>query len=103
MTAPGLELIYRCMYSTISQLSNQTSADVARRAEAFPTHRVGLHLASAVRREAILAEKHEGPGSAKGSGKVQQRLCCLHQPRGCSTGGRQGQRLLTKSKPMSIY
>lgn len=62
---PGLEVLYRVMYSTLAQIANQTSAGVARRVEAFPTHRVGLPLDRAERREAQKADKQEGVAKAK--------------------------------------
>ena len=62
---PGLEVLYRVMYSTLAQIANQTSAGVARRVEAFPTHRVGLPLDRGERREAQKADKQEGVTKAK--------------------------------------
>ena len=59
ITAPGLEVLYRVMYSTMAQLSNQSSPAVARRTEAYPVNKAGLFIPRAVRREAILAEKRE--------------------------------------------
>lgn len=61
ITAPGLEVLYRVMYSTMAQLANQASPAVARRTEAYPVNRAGLYIPRAARREAILAEKRETP------------------------------------------
>lgn len=66
VNAPGLEVIYRVMYSIFAQLANQTSAAVARRAEAFQTHRSGIvpvFFWCDARR--CLRKKSEGVGSTK--------------------------------------
>lgn len=65
VTNPGLEVLYRVMYSTLAQIANQTNTGVARRVEAFPTHRVGLPLDRSERREAQKADKQEGVAKAK--------------------------------------
>lgn len=59
VTAPGVEAIYRVMYITIAQLTNQTSSGVAR-VEAFTAHKGLVFVSLSATRGATFGEARRG-------------------------------------------